>query len=163
MNNRALLMAAPLVVLLASPATAQSRGDDRDAREFQTEAVDKLNDPEFQANMADMMGGMMQAIMSMKIGPLAKAASRMDPDGSMADVPVDATVGDVASRGDPHYAERMEGDTRRMTRSMGVMASGMAKMMPVMIDMARDMGAQMEKSMGREMRKIERDVDKDLD
>lgn len=180
-------LALPLLALASAPAFAQDRADsayepndtneqadryddgysyddanedDRDMRDFQTGAVEKLKDPRFQAQMGDMMGAMMQAMMSMKIGGIAEAAGKMDPNSRMARVDPDATVGDMVSDGDPHYAERMADKTRVMAKTAGTMAGSMAEMMPVLARMAQDMGAQMEKSMGREMRKIERDIDK---
>lgn len=172
-------LALPLLVLASTPAFAQDRADrsyddgysygdandedSRDMRDFQTDAVAKLKDPRFQAQMGDMMGAMMQAMMSMKIGGIAEAAGKMDPNSRMARVDPDATVGDMVSNGDPHYADRMADKTRVMAKTAGTMAGSMAEMMPVLARMAQDMGAQMEKSMGREMRKIERDADKHWD
>lgn len=148
-------------------ARADDRGDDRytddryaddsEMRETQTDMVRKMNDPAFQDGMANMVGTMVDAVMSMKVGPVVDAANKMDPRGRYRRPHPNATVGDVVSRGDPYVADRVAGQTRAATRSMGVMASGMARMMPVMVDMARDMGAQMEQSMGQEMRKVERD------
>lgn len=185
-------IAAPFALLGASPLAAQdarssdynndSRGynyesgdsaddyagddyasDDTGMRETQGDMVRKMNDPAFQDGVADMMGGMVKAVMAMKVGPVLDAANKMDPRGRYRRPHSDATVGDMVSRNDPHVADRVAGQTRAATRSMGVMASGMARMMPVMVEMARDMGAQMEKSMGREMRKIDREVRRPVD
>lgn len=137
--------------------------DDSEMREAEGDMVRKMNDPAFQDGVADMMGGMVKAVMAMKVGPVLDAANKMDPRGRYRRPHPDATVGDMVSRNDPHVADRVAGQTRAATRSMGVMASGMARMMPVMVEMARDMGAQMEKSMGREMRKIDREVRRPVD
>lgn len=134
-----------------------SYADDAEMRETQTDMVRKMNDPAFQDGMANMVGSMVGAVMSMKVGPVVDAANKMDPRGRYRRPHPNATVGDVVSRGDPYVADRVARQTRAATRSMGVMASGMARMMPVMVDMARDMGAQMEQSMSQEMRKVERD------
>ena len=138
-------------------------GDDAEMREAQGDMVRKMNDPAFQDGVADMMGGMVKAVMSMKVGPVIDAANKMDPRGRYRRADPNATVGDMVSRGDPYVADRVAGQTRAATRSMGVMASGMARMMPVMVEMARDMGAQMEKSMGREMRKVDREIRRPVD
>lgn len=137
--------------------------DDAEMREAQGDMVRRMNDPAFQDGVADMMGGMVKAVMAMKVGPVIDAANKMDPRGRHRRVRPDATVGDMVARGDPHVADRVAHQSRAATRSMGVMASGMARMMPVMVEMARDMGAQMEKSMGREMRKIDRDMRRPVD
>ena len=138
-------------------------GDDAEMREARGDMVRRMNDPAFQDGVADMMGGMVKAVMAMKVGPVIDAANKMDPRGRHRRVRPDATVGDMVARGDPHVADRVAHQSRAATRSMGVMASGMARMMPVMVEMARDMGAQMEKSMGREMRKIDRDMRRPVD
>ena len=138
-------------------------GDDAEMREAQGDMVRRMNDPAFQDGVADMMGGMVKAVMAMKVGPVIDAANKMDPRGRHRRVHPDATVGDMVARGAPHVADRVAHQSRAATRSMGVMASGMARMMPVMVEMARDMGAQMEKSMGREMRKIDRDMRRPVD
>ena len=138
-------------------------GDDAEMREAQGDMVRRMNDPAFQDGVADMMGGMVKAVMAMKVGPVIDAANKMDPRGRHRRVRPDATVGDMVARGDPHVADRVAHQSRAATRSMGAMASGMARMMPVMVEMARDMGAQMEKSMGREMRKIDRDMRRPVD
>lgn len=166
-------LALPLLAIAATPAYAQDRSADRyedsygnsdedarDMRDFQNEAVGKLNDPRFQEQMGDVMGAMMKAMMSMKIGGIAEAAGKIDPNSRMAHVDPDATVGDMVADGDPDYADRMADKTRVMAKTAGVMAGSMAQMMPVLARMAEDMGAQMEKSMGKEMRKIERDMDR---
>ncbi len=137
--------------------------DDAEMREAQGDMVRRMNDPAFQDGVADMMGGMVKAVMAMKVGPVIDAANKMDPRGRHRRVHPDATVGDMVARGDPHVADRVAHQSRAATRSMGVMASGMARMMPVMVEMARDMGAEMEKSMGREMRKIDRDMRRPVD
>lgn len=165
--RRALLNAAfaiPVLALTSTSALAQNYDDDRDqaeySRDFQTEAVEKLNDPRFQEQMGDVMGAMMQAMMSMKIGGIAEAAGKIDPNSRMAHIDPDTTVGDMVADGDPHYADRMADKTRMMAKTTGVMASSMAKMLPVLANMAQEMGAQMEKSVGREMRKMGKDLDR---
>ena len=166
-------LALPLLALTSAPAFAQDRSDnsydngydyaaadvrdddsgeygrddDRDMRDFQTEAVAKLQDPRFQEQMGDIMGAMMQAMMSMKIGGIAEAAGKIDPNSRMAHVDPDTTVGDMVADGDPHYADNMADKTRVMAKTAGNMAGSMAQMMPVLARMAQDMGAQMERAM----------------
>lgn len=168
MNKMPILALAALAgaSVVPAPAVAQdydgyNYASDREVSRDMGEAVDKLNDPEFQDKMGNVMGAMMEAMMSMKIGGIAKAARQIDPDSDMADMHPDTTVGDMVSDGDPHYADRMRDKTRGMARSAGVMASGMARMAPVLAEMAREMGAQMEKNMGREMREISKDIERE--
>ena len=107
-------------------------------------AVATLNDPAMQDRMADTVTALVGALMQMKVGPLADAVARIDPESRAADIPPDATIGDVAGR-DPAYAERMGADVRAGTRMAGQAASALAAYAPVLKDMARDLAAQWER------------------
>ncbi|MBN8842553.1 MAG: hypothetical protein J0H88_04815 [Sphingomonadales bacterium] len=129
------LAALPLLAL-ATPLPASAA----EARA----AVAALNDPAMQDRMADTVTALVDAMMQMKVGPLAEAVARVDPDSDAAYIPRDATVGDVAGR-DPQYAERMGDDVRAGTRMAGHAASALAAYAPVLKDMARDLAAQWER------------------
>ena len=127
MRKFALIAALPMLAL-AVPAVAQSK-----PAEPATEAVvKKLEDPVFQQNMGDMVAAMMKAMMSIKIGPVIEAAKKIDPKTDMGTVDPNATIGDVAAKGDPAYAEKMGQNSQVMAKSVGVMARAMADMMPAM-------------------------------
>ena len=133
--TRFALIALPLLAL-AAPLPAA-------ANEMQG-AVATLNDPATQERMADTVTALVGALMQMKVGPLADAVARIDPESRAADIPPDATIGDVAGR-DPAYAERMGADVRAGTRMAGQAASALAAYAPVLKDMARDLAAQWER------------------
>ena len=134
---RCTIAALPLLALVAPfPAAAADRGAER--------AVSVLNDPATQDRMADTVTALVGALMQMKVGPLADAVARIDPESRAADIPPDATIGDVAGR-DPAYAERMGADVRAGTRMAGQAASALAAYAPVLKDMARDLAAQWER------------------
>jgi hypothetical protein len=134
---RLTIAALPLLALAASlPAAAA----DREV----AGAVATLNDPATQERMADTVTALVGALMQMKVGPLADAVARIDPESRAADIPPDATIGDVAGR-DPAYAERMGADVRAGTRMAGQAASALAAYAPVLKDMARDLAAQWER------------------
>ena len=131
---RPTIAALPLLALLAPlPAAAADPATGR--------AVAVLSDPAMQDRMADTVTALVGALMQMKVGPLAEAVARVDPESGAAHIPPDATVGDIAGR-DPHYAERMGGDVRAGARMAGHAASALAAYAPVLKDMARDLAAQ---------------------
>jgi len=134
---RLTIAALPLIALAAPlPATAA----DREV----AGAVATLNDPATQERMADTVTALVAALMQMPVGPLADAVARIDPASRAADIPPDATVGDIAGR-DRHDAERMGADVRAGTRMAGQAASALAAYAPVLKDMARDLAAQWER------------------
>lgn len=133
-----LTIAALPLLALAAPLSAAAA--DREV----AGAVATLNDPATQERMADTVTALVGALMQMKVGPLADAVARVDPESRAADIPPDATIGDVAGR-DPAYAERMGADVRAGTRMAGQAASALAAYAPVLKDMARDLAAQWER------------------
>ena len=134
---RLTIAALPLLAFAAPfPATAADREI--------ADAVATLNDRAAQERMADTVTALVGALMQMKVGPLADAVARIDPASRAADIPPDATVGDVAGR-DPAYAERMGADVRAGSRMAGQAASALAAYAPVLKDMARDLAAQWER------------------
>lgn len=129
------LVAIPLLALAAPmPASAA----DTNA------TVAALNDPALQERMADTVTTLVGALMQMKVGPLAEAVAKVDPDSGAAAIPRDATVGDIAGR-DPRDAERMGDDVRATARMAGHAASALQAYAPVLKDMARDLMAQWER------------------
>ena len=133
-----LTIAALPLLALAAPLPAAAA--DREV----AGAVATLNDPATQERMADTVTALVGALMQMKVGPLADAVARIDPESRAADIPPDATIGDVAGNG-LAYAERMGADVRAGTRMAGQAASALAAYAPVLKDMARDLAAQWER------------------
>jgi hypothetical protein len=127
--------------LLALAAPLPAAAADPDARA----AVAALNDPAMQNRMADSVAAMVRALMQLNIGPLAQAVADIDPESPAAYIPPDATLGEVAGKDDPAYAERLGDDVRAGTRMAGHAASALAAYAPVLKDMARDMAAQWER------------------
>ena len=121
----------PLPAVAADPATGR--------------AVAVLNDPAMQDRMADTVTALVGALMQMKVGPLAEAVARVDPESDAAYIPPDATLGEIAGKDDPHYAERVGEDVRAGTRMAGHAASALAAYAPVLKDMAHDLAAQWER------------------
>ena len=139
------LAALPLLALAAPMPAAAA---DRDMRG----AVTVLNDPAMQDRMTDTVAMLVGAMMRLNVGPLAEAVARVDPESDAAYIPPDATLGEIAGKDDPHYADRVGDDVRAGSRMAGQAASTLASYAPVLKDMARDLAAQWEKQLDAERR-----------
>lgn len=144
--RHAAVIAALFGLALITPATAQDRHPDGYATI--DSMADQIDDPDRIDAMGDAMEAMTDAILSMPIGRLAHAASRIDPDSDLADLPDDATVADIADE-DGDMAERMGDEARHAGYAMAGMTREMARMLPVFEAMARDMAAQWDDRMER--------------
>jgi hypothetical protein len=143
---RTLALATLASVAALSPAAAQDRSRaDNDAVERMAEEWD---DPERIDAVGDAMEAMTRVLLAMPIGPLAEAAARIDPHSDLADVPPDATLGELAGE-DEDMPARMGDEARRAGRAMAGMTREMARMLPVFQAMARDMAAQWQDSLER--------------
>jgi hypothetical protein len=136
-------MLLPLAAALALPSTAalaRDKGTEKAVAEL-TELSTTLQDPAVQDDMAATVGGLVDALMKMEVGPLARLAARFDPKSDLADADPDATLGDMMERKDRKALARMDDEIRAGTGAMGDMASMMAVMLPQLDTMARDMKA----------------------
>src|SRR3546814_11507751 len=79
------------------------------------------SDPAAQDRMADTVAALVDALMQLRVGPLAEAVARVDPDSDAATIPPDATLGELAGR-DPDYGARLGDDVRAGTRMAGPLA-----------------------------------------
>jgi hypothetical protein len=128
--------------------------DDGDAYADASDRVaDMLDDPDRRQDIADAMSDLMRALMTIRVGPIVDAARRIDPNAEIADADPDATIGDIASRGDPAYEDRVEDGIRNGTAVSGAMVREFAKMMPGLIAIAKDLGAQAERAIGEPRRR----------
>lgn len=137
--SRWVMAAVPAaLIILPAPAFAADR--------VLTQASETLADPARQDQIADAVTAMVDALMQINVGPIARAAGRMDPESPVNDIPDDATLGEVAGNDDPYLARRMGDDARAGARMLGNMAATAAVMAPVLKDMVRDMAAQWEQA-----------------
>ncbi len=143
---RTLVFATLVSVVALSPASAQNRSlPDHDVIEQMAEEWDN---PERIDAVGDAMEAMTRALMAMPIGSLAEAAARIDPDSDLADVPYDATLGELAGD-DETMPARMGDEARHAGRAMAGMTREMARMLPMLQAMASDMAAQWNNRMDR--------------
>ncbi|MEY4270802.1 MAG: hypothetical protein RLZZ58_2018 [Pseudomonadota bacterium] len=144
MRRFALLPLAAALALpalaLPSAALARDHGTAKAAAEM-NEIAATLQDPAVQDDMAATVTGFVDALMAMKVGPLARLAGRFDPKSDLADADPDATVADLMKRRDRKSLARLDGDVRAGTGAMGDMTAMMAAMLPALDTMTRDMEA----------------------
>lgn len=139
--------ALPLA-LLALPAPAfAAEGDEDFAR-----VADQLQDPRTQDALADTLGAFVAAMLDLKVGGIANAVAKVDPKARAERVDPDMTVGDMAARDNPDFAENLDDDVRDGTRMLGTMAGAMAEMLPQLADLARDVEARVEQARDRARR-----------
>lgn len=136
---RTLAFAALSSVALAAPAVAQDQS--LSTNEAIERMADEWDNPERIDAVGDAMEAITRALMAMPVGPLADAAARIDPDSDLADVPPDATLGELAGE-DEDMPARMGSEARHAGRAMAGMTRDMARMLPMFEAMARDMAAQ---------------------
>lgn len=125
---------------------AQDYGsDDRsDAAEATENVARVLGDPAMQSEVVDAMGDLMRALLAMRVGPIAQAARRVDPDADIGPVDPNATIGDIASRGDPTYEDRIDRTIRDGTAVSADLLRDFSRALPTLIAVAKDLGAQAE-------------------
>ncbi len=142
MLKRVAVLGAAVVAAAALPVPALAR----EARTGQV--VEALANPGTQQAMAGAMAAMTEALLDLKIGPLAKALDGMSGAAGSAKstrhIDPDATLGDLAGP----EARRMPGEVaRKLPQMMGAMA-GMAGAMEAMLPQLEAMGEKMKDVMG---------------
>lgn len=139
---RVAVVGAVLVAAAASsvPALARETND--------RPIAETLANPRTQQAMAGAMAAMTEAMLDLKIGPMAKALEGMGGDADdrrpARHIDRNATLGDLAGP----EARRMPREVaRKMPQMMGAMA-GMAGAMQAMLPQLEAMGAKMKDAMG---------------
>jgi hypothetical protein len=136
--RRLTLIALPLLCAAAPMAAhAQTDVDDR--------AAAILNDPVQQDRLADTVAELMDAVLQVNVGPLAKVIAKADPASDAYQIPSNATLGGIVS------TDRLDGravgdQVRSGARMAGAAASVLGAYMPVLKEMARDVAAQVERN-----------------
>jgi hypothetical protein len=135
---RAIPFAVVSALFIAAPVAAQPVPlADADSEQL----VARLEDPATADAIADVTQSILRSVMAMPVGPIADAVRRMDPDADLADVPSDATVGELSGMDDDAIA-RVGDDTRAASRMAGTMSRQLVAMLPTLAAMARDLSAQ---------------------
>lgn len=137
--KKTFLLAGASALLIAMPVHAQSAPPE-------AELVDRLNDPVFQEEIGDMFAGFLGAMMTLPVGEVAHAVDRALPDTidrEPLDIPPDATLGELAGKGDPDFEDRIEDKARSIPPMLGTMASVMGAMLPQLRAMGEDLRERM--------------------
>jgi hypothetical protein len=143
MKTRSALLAAVLSLSVIAPVPAMARQRDL------SDAVQQLNDPAMQQSISGALAMMMQAMMGMKMGPMAKAMEGMgksmgDKDAAM-NIDPDATLGDMIGPEGRDMPREMSAKVPAMMSGMAGMAGAMQQMLPQL----EAMGKQLQKSFPR--------------
>ncbi|MEO0439332.1 MAG: hypothetical protein AAF067_00505 [Pseudomonadota bacterium] len=144
---------APLIatsLVIAAPVSAQ---DPVQEMAPESEWVERLADPEFQEQMAGMLGGFMTVLLDIPIGQFAEAAQKaipegfedkVDRDGTLSRVDPDMTIGDLARKENPDFEQDMQGKLRKGSAMAGILASEIGVLLPQLKAMSERMKRRME-------------------
>ncbi|HEY0014474.1 MAG TPA: hypothetical protein VGB79_16650 [Allosphingosinicella sp.] len=141
-----LILAGVAALALAGPAGAQ--------RVFTPEAEDDVVRAIPPASQVEAIGEAMDrvlgAVLDMPIGPLVDAIDAADPQGrrDRRFYPRDARVGDVASRDDPYFEDRLRDSIHRNSANMGRAMEQIAIAAPAL-----------RRALGEVERNVERSID----
>ena len=138
MTNRFLMSAAVLGALSLAPVPALAQSD-------VAQIATQMRDPQMQVAVASAVRAMSDAILNMRVAPLAEAIeTARDPLRERSDydrVDPDARLRDYAGRDAEEMPERLSRRLPAMMGAMGGMADAVEQMRPVLQDMSRQMGA----------------------
>ncbi len=124
------LLAAIVTVAAAAPAVAQPSIDPRDEQ-----LVRSLPAPHQVEAVAGVVDAAVGAILDVPVGPLREA---IDPGRALGRHERDETLGDVASRDDPYFRDRMRSGIANASTTMGILSERLAILAPVLRDTIED-------------------------
>jgi hypothetical protein len=132
-----LLIAAATAAAFAAPAAAAPYGHN----DYSDDVAAGLPSPEAIDDAGRAVDRAMGAIMNVRVGEIAEAVDPgRDPRRR------GETLGDMASRDDPYFQERMHGSVAAASAGMGVMVERLAVLAPVLRETMRDVERQVEEA-----------------
>jgi hypothetical protein len=134
----------------AAPLAAQPRPDPRDE-----DSVRALPQREEIKEIGETMARVTDALMDIDIGPIIDAV-----EGRRHTSRHRETLGDIATRGDPHGRERIRDQVAIATVGVGAAAEQVAVMTPVLRRSLEDAARRMEEAMAQGRRDVERDLER---
>ncbi len=165
MSVRGLFLGLVASASLIAPVTAFARNAD-DTRTQSTAArtddavrtLERLSDPRVQRDMGNILSALVGSLMDLRVGEIANAVQDMDIPGAeqgkerngqrrMRKMDPDTTLADLAGKGDPDFADKLDDDIRAMPKMAGAMAGTLAQMLPMIDAMARDFEAQIDQNL----------------
>ena len=155
---RLILAGVAAAFTLAGPASAQ-RVFTPEAEEDLVRAIPPAAEVEAVAATMDRVLG---AVLDMPIGPLVDAIDAADPEGrrDRRRYPSDATVGDMASRDDPHFEERLRDSLQRNSANMGRAMEQIAIAAPALRRALGEVERSVERSIDESRERIEQGRDR---
>ena len=149
------LLLAAAVAACAAPALAapppHDEYEDSYSDRYSDPAVAGLPSPEAIEDAGHAVDRAMGALLNVRVGELAEAVDPgRDPRRR------DETLGDIASRDDPYFEQRMRATMAGATAGMGVMMERLAVLAPVLRATMRDVERQVEEAT-RDLPGLERD------
>lgn len=120
------IMIATAALALAGPAAAQVYSGPVYQDETDTEVVRTLPHPAEVEALGHVVASVLDALLKIDIAPLADA---IDPYARRGGA---RTLGDLASRDDPHYRERMRDSVDDVATGLGAMARQMHVLAPAL-------------------------------
>lgn len=146
----------------AAPAMAQ---DEQQRLPAEQEIVRDLPRPGEIEELGDALGRVADAVMDVKVGPVVEA---IDPGRRLSRRERERTLGDVATRDDPHARERMRDSIDTVTYGLGGMVERLAILTPVLRRTLEDTAHRVDEAIreGRHRRErshVDTDPDRDRD
>lgn len=134
-----------LLACAAAPVAAQPPLDPRDE-----ELVRALPAPEQVEGVGDVADAALGAILDTPVGPIREA---VEPGRRMSRAEREETLGDLASRDDPYFRDRMRGEIAAAGAMINVLADRLAVLAPVLRDTVEDAGRRIDDAVaGRDYR-----------
>jgi hypothetical protein len=161
MSVRGFLLGLAASAALLSPMAASAREEAREAPRMEeaVRTLETLNDPKVQRDMGNVLSALVGSLMQLRVGEIANAVEDMDMPGQDRSkargrkMDPKTTLADLAGKGDPDFADKLDDNVRAMPKMAGAMAGTLAQMLPMMDAMARDLEAQIEDALPEGMRK----------
>jgi hypothetical protein len=157
MSVRGYILGFVATVSLLSPVSAFARDADGQRSGRTDDAVrtlEKLADPAVQKDMGNVLSALIGSLMQLRVGEIANAVEDVDLPGdarkgkrSTRRMDPNTTLADLAGKGDPDFAEKLDDDIRAMPKMAGALAGSLAQMLPMMDAMARDFEAQLDENL----------------
>lgn len=134
--GRTLAVIAVFAALGSIPAEARSirTADDERLLEDSRRLAERIDDPEMQDRIADGMAGLTEALLTLPVGPFARAMDDVAPGSVDPDIRDGDTVADITGRDGRAMADDVRDDARRTGREMARSARAMASAMPALVE-----------------------------
>jgi len=156
---RKLLITASVLAIAAPGVAGAQTGQEPAPNRADDEIARSLPSPAETEAIGRVMGDVVGAVMDVPIGPVVEA---IDPGRRLSRRERERTIGDVASRDDPYYQERLQRSIGAITSGMGDMAVQVAILAPVLRRSMEDLERNMERAT-RGLPRRDRDDDHDTD